>query len=243
MESDYQYADVRIAYWLGQYEYHPRSDKHGKALCEYFLDDLLHESEKLREFASKGKVVYDENHVVGEKELIWNVDLVLGPPVNKSLFVPPNKIARGELKEIWMAIDAKSIMTEHGKARRNRQRDINSFADIVRHHYPKAVKGAIVIINIADRFKSPLRESITTHTNISKLVEESVQLFREIEHAPVEGNRGIEGIGVIVISHTNIFGEPTKLITAPPAPQKGDKVHYQTFLQAMKKALEKRYLS
>lgn len=243
--SSHLYADERITDWLDRNGYHPRSDKHGAALCNFFLDDLVYVSERLHRAAREGRVVYERDYVVGKGSLLeWNVDLVLGPPITKPMVVPRETlIVEGQPKDIWMAVDAKTVMTEHDKARRNRQRDLNSFASIMKHHYPRSVTGGIMVVNIADRFKSPLREELTKHTNISRLVEETVQLFREIPRNTKEGDGNIEGTAVIVVSHTNIAGDKTRLVTSSPAPQKGDITYYRRFLELMREAFEYRYLS
>lgn len=237
------YADQRIVPWLNENGYHPRSNAHGKAICDYFVDDLIHSSDLLQKAASQGDIVFKSDFKVGqESELEWKVDLILGPPLIKPIATPSSaRLARGEPKDVWLALDAKTIMTEHGKARRNRQRDLNSFASIMKHHYPSSVVGGIIVVNLADRFKSPLRSQVTQHRNIGKLVEESVQLFREVPRAPKEGSGGIEAIGVIVVKHTNIPSDKTTLVTGLPAPQIGDPVHYKTFLTLMKEALEYRH--
>lgn len=241
--SSHLYADERIVRWLDKNRYHPRSDRHGKALCDYFLDDLLYCSNMLRKAVGNGELIYKSDYRVGEgSELEWTVDLVIGPPITKPILIPADKrIVEGEPREVWLAVDAKTVMTEHGKARRNRQRDLNSFGGIMKHHYPNSVVGGVVIVNIANRFKSPLRKGITQHKNIYKLVEETAQLFREVPRTPKEGDKGIEAIGVIVVNHTNIPEDKTSLITDPPAPQIGDVVHYQEFLHLMKEALEYRH--
>lgn len=237
----HSYADERIARWLDESGYHPRSNKHGKALCDYFLDDILYCSDPLREAAKNGDIVHETDYTVGSGAFRWTVDLVLGPPVSKPLFVSVKGIEAGEPKEIWLAIDAKSVMTEHGKARRNRQRDLNSLASSVKHYYPNCVVGGIVPVNISERFKSPLREGITHHRNIRELVKGTIQIFREIPRADVKGGGGIEAVSVIVVDHTNIPGDRTRLVTSYPAPQEGDISHYQEFLRLIKEALEQRY--
>lgn len=237
-----RFADERIAQWLDANTYHPRSDKHGKNLCRYFLDDLLRESELLQKHAQERKIVYDEDLVVGQGALRWNVDLVLGPP-SQHLLGGAQRLVQGEPREIWLAIDAKSVMTEHVKARRNRQRDLNSLAGIMKHHHPKSVVGGLMLVNMAPRFKSPLRDDVTIHNNIERLVAETVEMFDEIPRARIEGGAGIEAVGVIVVEHTNLPGDRTRLITEPPAPQVGDLAFYRTALNTLQEALESRFLT
>lgn len=243
MSESHEYADRRITQWLNENQYHPRSDKHGIMLCRYFLEDLLYGSPLLRRIASKGQVVYDEDFTLGEGALRWTIDLVLGPPIQAKTSSREVGITKSEPKEIWLAIDAKSVMTEHGKARRNRQRDLNSLANIVKHYYPRSIVGGLILLNIASRFKSLLREKITYHRNIERLVAETIEIFNEIPRANIEGGSGIEGVGVIVVNHTNDPKYATTLVRRPPAPQEDNFANYHRFFEIMKEALEGRFFT
>jgi hypothetical protein len=253
----HRYGDERIVEWLRQERewsypknvpYHPRSDKHGGAQCRYFVDDLLHESEALREVAEAGEVVYQEDYEVGEGGLSWNTDLVMGPPAaGEQLSYEGDRVMpTADPSEIWLAVDAKSIMTEHQKARRNRQRDINSFADIMHHHHERAITAGILLINLAKQFDSPLRDpdDLTDHRDVERLVNEILDMFRSINRAEGEISSNLDGAGCVVVEHTNILddGVGTRLVTEEPAPQEGDPVHYPTFVGIIKATLEDRFL-
>jgi len=128
-------ADVEIAKYLEANNYHPRSSKHGDALCRFLLIDLLASCDAFRAAAERERIVFRTNFTIDPLSADrWNADLVVGPPTQPPLprATRVGPIAEGDPHEIWMAIDAKTIMTEHGKARRNRQRDLNSFHDIGR---------------------------------------------------------------------------------------------------------------
>lgn len=241
-------GDERLAEWLDENDYHPRSPAHGSASCLFFIDDLLHESKPFREAAKNGEIVYQEDYTVGQGDSKWNTDLVVGPPKDEVQTETGSErpIVEAEPEEVWLAIDAKSVMTEHGKARRNRQRDINSFADIMHSHYPGAVTGGLLLINSADRFKSPLRDEddITEHDRIEDLVAETIDIFRDIDRAQGKVSPNVDGVGCIVVNHTNMDdGQQTTLVTDPPAPQKGDIVHYPEFLEIILEVLEDRWLT
>ena len=245
----HRYGDERLAEWLQENRYHPRSPKHGSASCLYFLDDLLFESEAFTEAARNGELVYQEDYTVGQGPSRWNTDLVVGPPADatevRTELDSDRPIQEAEPAEVWLAVDAKSVMTEHGKARRNRQRDINSFADIMHRHHPGAVTGGLLLINVAERFKSPLRDEddVTEHDRIEQLVEETVDIFRDIDRADGEISPNVDGVGCIVVDHTNMDdGQETRLVTEPPAPQSGEIVHYEDFLHIMIDTLEGRFL-
>jgi len=209
---------------------------------------MLHESDVFREVAREGEIVYQEDHNVGEGDSKWNVDLIIGPPREEvqTEIGDDVSLVEAEPEEVWLAIDAKSVMTEHGKARRNRQRDINSFADIMHSHYPGAVTGGILLINLADRFKSPLRDEddITEHDRIEDLVAETVDIFRDIDRAQGKVSPNVDGVGCVVVEHTNLDDDhETRLVTEPPAPQKGDIVQYHEFLEIIIDVFEDRWLT
>lgn len=232
-------ADVAIVKYLAANQYHPRSSKHGDALCQFLLNDLLTTCESFRNAADRDAIVYRPNYTIDP--LLsdrWNADLVVGPPTQPPEPSTPRvgSIAEGDPHEIWMAIDAKTIMTEHGKARRNRQRDLNSFQDILHRKNSRTIVGGLLIVNIAERFQSPLArqaKGITVHKNIVRLVTEIVTLMGGIARAGPDGGRssGIEALGVIVVSHSNVVGEPTRLVMEPPAPAPDDPLSYSSFLR------------
>jgi len=255
--SEHRYGDERIVDWLNQERdwsyprnvpYHPRSDSHGGAQCRYFVDDLLYESDVIREAAAASELVYQEDYEVGEGGLSWNTDLVIGPPAD-SVQVSSDgdrKMAQADPAEIYLATDAKSIMTEHQKARRNRQRDINSFADIMHHHHEKALTAGILLVNLAEQFDSPLRdpEDITDHVHIERIVGEIIEMFDSINRSEGEISANLDGAGIVVVDHTNLINDvdETELVTDPPAPQEGDRVHYRTFAGQMADWFEDRFL-
>lgn len=211
--------------------YHPRSSAHGDKLCELVLEDLLKNCDSFSRAAREGRIVYKLNYVIDKgSPTQWNLDLVVGPPIEPTRTLSPRReIAAGTPKEIWLALDAKTIMTEHGKTRRNRQRDLNSLHDILHDKNPKTIVSGLVIVNMASRFKSPLRPEITNHRNVDRLVKETVTLLSGLKMSK-QGGPGLEALGIIVVSHSNIAQEPTKLITTDPAPQVGEPTHYSSFL-------------
>jgi hypothetical protein len=255
--SEHRYGDERIVDWLNQERdwsyprnvpYHPRSDSHGGAQCRYFVDDLLYESDAIRQAATAGELVYQEDYEVGEGGLSWNTDLVIGPPAD-SVQVSldgDREMTQADPAEIYLAADAKSIMTEHQKARRNRQRDINSFADIMHHHHEKALTAGILLVNLAGQFDSPLRDpdDITDHVHIDRIVGEIIEMFDSINRSEGEISANLDGAGVVVVDHTNLIDDvdETVLVTDPPAPQEGDRVHYRTFASQMADWFEARFL-
>ena len=228
-------APERMVRWLGEHGYHPRSNKHGEALCDFLLQDLLDGCPAFRRLAAAGMIVWMGDFVVNPDSIArrWMGDLVVAAPAHAPLVrAGDGGIARGDPREIWMAIDAKSTMTKYGKARMNRARDLNSFQDIMHNNDGRTVVGGLMMLNIAERFKSPLRPSITIHRGIERLVAESVGILRDLPRAERgSGRRGLEAVGAIVVNHTNVQGDQSTLASAAPAPASDDPVSYRRFLQ------------
>ena len=236
-------ADREFVDYLEKVMYHPRSSEHGDKLCILLLQDLLRLCEPFNKAAKERRIVYRLNYVIDKgSPTQWNLDLVVGPPALKAqqLLESNDALLLGEPAEIWLAIDAKTIMTEHCKARRNRQRDLNSLQDILHRKNRRTIVGGLLVVNIADSFKSPLRPEITIHRNIRRIVQETIDLFKGLPLAKSAGT-GLDGLGIIVVSHTNTKGDSSRLFTEEPAPQPGDSLHYLMFLQDICSEFKKRY--
>jgi hypothetical protein len=160
---------------------------------------------------------------------------------------------------IQIAIELKSIWTEHGKARWNRLRDFNSFHGYAHQYNPSTVAAAFLVVNSADRFWSPLRklDDITVHTRpkrtARKLAQETVDIFRSI-HLRNSANDvpGMEAIGVLVVEHDNLavhpnaasyadIAKPTVIPSPPTNPAVGDPLHYETMIQRICTAYTQRW--
>lgn len=226
-------APERIVGHLREAGYHPRSNVHGKILCEYVLEDLLAICPKISDHAAAGRLVYDIQRKIIVAGSEWNIDLVLGPPPGGIVTVIPARgIAKASPATIRIAIEAKTVMTEHGKARRNRQRDLDSFHQFVHRYDASTVAAALTVVNLAERFKSPLRPDVSTHRNVRGLVQETMSLLRSLPQRSARGEEaGLEANGAILVSHDNIDLGATRLVTTSPAPQVGDPLNYDSFLR------------
>lgn len=224
-------APERFIEHLKQHGYHPRSDRHGNALCQFVMEDLLTLCPRISQHASNGLLVYGLNREIIVGNSNWNIDLVLGPPEAKP-DSSPGTIQNLPPTTIRIAIEAKSVMTEHGKARRNRLRDLDSFHQFVHRYDSQAIAAGLMILNIAPQFRSPLRPEVSVHRNVRQLVEQTIGLLRTLPARSTPNHvAGLEAIGVIVVHHDNLGSQNTRLVTGPPAPQTGDPIHYRSFVQ------------
>jgi hypothetical protein len=102
---------------------------------------------------------------------------------------------------------------------------------------------------------SPTRDEgdITEHSDIDRIGEETVELFRNIplRNDPSDGG-GMEGMGVLVVRHDNLDKNPdlppnapstqmTTLVTDDPAPPSGDPLNYSTMIYRLCRSYEDRW--
>ena len=242
---------------LRESAYHPRSDAHSNAICLGILGDLLEHCPPLAEKARSGELVAQLNHTVTFSYQRWNIDLALGPPAG-----PPTPPAGGELIRIEVpsvvevALEAKGVMTEHGKARHNRLRDLQAFHHHAHTYNQKVVAVGIIVVNVSTVYWSPTRApgDITYHANIDELGRQTVELYRSLplRHTPADGP-GLEAACVLVVDHDNLVKNvklppnapdpvETTLVTGAPAPQIGDPLHYATMIQRICRAYRDRWV-
>jgi hypothetical protein len=154
---------------------------------------------------------------------------------------------------IQIAIELKGIVTEHGKARKNRLRDFNSFHSYAHRYDPRTIAAAFLVVNSAEYFFSPLNLGKTARSEINhhgrtlaaarQVAKSAIDLFRAIplRHSETDGP-GLEALGVAVIEHDNLafhpdsskyapLHRPTQVAPSPPQLPPGDPLHYQAMIQ------------
>lgn len=242
---------------LGRHQYHPRSDAHSNAICTAILRDLLSHCPPLAQRAQTGEIVASLNHTATISYQRWNIDLALGRPASAA--EPPSK---GESVRfdtpalIEVAMEAKGVMTEHGKARHNRLRDLQAFHHHAHMYNQQTVAVGVVVVNVAPVYWSPTRdpEDITEHTRIDQLGKETVDLFRNLplRNSSKDGP-GLEAACVVVVSHDNLKKNPALPAGAPapsdsvlversPAPPIGDPLNYATMIHRICRAYQDRWV-
>jgi len=251
--------------------YHPRTSKHSDTQSFVIIRDLLAACPMLSHRALSGEVVAKLRHhqQVGHND--WVIDIAIGTPPG-----PPRHPEEGELIRwteptlIQVAIELKSIWTEHGKARKNRLRDFNAFHSYAHQYNPKTVAAAFLVVNASELFLSPLnletrnREPITWHRQKAKqtpqLVKETIDIFRSVHLRNNDSDvPGLEGMGVVVIEHDNLnylqgrpqhaevyekyrhLQRPSMASKVPVALRVGDPLHYNTMIQRICNAYSERF--
>jgi len=214
--------------------YHPRSDKHSNALAKAIASDLFEHCPNIRERAAKGRLVYDLNFDLRAGTAQWNIDLVLGEPgLGREAEGNGEGIPRQTPSTVQIAVEIKSVMTEHRKAVKNRKRDFEAHHQHVHNYNNEAIAGGVLVVNASPVFKSPLRELTTVHKEPDTLVEHCVSELRSVA---VRGGRtgyGLEARCAIVLDFDNINSAAASFVTSRTAPSLGDPMHYDSFIRTL----------
>jgi len=216
---------------LTEHRYHPRSDKHSNALADAIVGDLLRHCTVMAEAAVVGRIVYSKNVDVRAGTADWNVDLVIGAAPLAAEAPEKGRIQAESPASVQIAIEIKSVMTEHRKAVKNRKRDLEAHHEHVHNVDRNAIAAGVLVINAADRFQSPLRRDATVHRNPDRLVEHCISELRSVASRGGATGYGLEAKCAIVLAHTNLEGDQTRYVTRRPAPEPGDPLHYDSFVR------------
>lgn len=217
---------------LRQHGYHPRSDKHSNELGQAIVSDLLARCATLSAAAERGEVAYDLNADLRFGTSTWNVDLVIGRVAipTPQTYAP---IVRRTPDRVQIAIEIKTVMTEHRKAVKNRKRDFEAHHEHVHNYDQHAIAGAVMLLNQSPWFKSPLRVALTHHGDDRKtraLVEHCLNELRNVTERRSLGQNGMDAKCAIIVSTDNVSIGSANYVERAPAPQPGDPLHYDGFI-------------
>lgn len=249
-------APQRFAAWLTAHEhkdpsygwvyrYHSRSDAHSIALSSLILEDLVGACPVLRTQALADNIVYGINakHTFpnGKKKTL---DLAIGTTKSvkgKSRFV--NTIFLGEIDRVLISCEAKTVMTEHGKSQPRVFDELGSSHAIVHQGDCEAIAAGITVVNIAKTFVSPLRQKgAELHVSKHKQPHAAERMVNHLRGLPIRdavNGVGFDAYATIVVDCDN--QGPASLWTAAPAPQRGERDHYGTFLNRLASAFAERF--
>ncbi|MBI4219373.1 MAG: hypothetical protein HY682_04450 [Chloroflexi bacterium] len=219
---------------LKAYGYHPRSNKHSDALSKCIVQDFVMQCSAAAARARSGLLVYDLNFSIFTGTAEWRIDLVFGAPPAGPVAVPEGSpIARFTPATVQIAIEHKAVMTEHHKAVKNRKRDFEAHHTNIRLYNPDTISGAILIVNAAPVFQSPLRPSRTIHRNPDDLVRHCMGEFRSIQKRHTVTGSGLDVRAAIAVDVDNLDPKGYRYFPGRSAPRVGDPIHYDSFMQEL----------
>jgi hypothetical protein len=252
--------EAELVAHLNQGGYHPRTSRHSDFQSLIIIRDLVAQCPLIAQRAANGEMVAKLRHHQQVGHADWVIDIAMGTcasiPKPSDLKTP---ITMTPPVIIQIAIELKSVWTEHGKARLNRLRDFNSFHGYAHQYSQDTVAAAFLVVNSAEVFWSPLRskDDITTHGTAKKtsrqLAKETVDRFRSIHLRDGSADApGMEALGVVVVEHDNLsinpdapkyakLHKPTTIAPTPPNPPIGDPLHYESMIQRICNAYGQRF--
>lgn len=165
----------------------------------------------------------------------WSVDL---DDQQRTLFESFPVAHEGPVGSVLVAMEAKACMTAHQKAGPRLYDELNSSHGIVHASSANALAVGFVMVNAADTFVSPdlnrrLAPGQSRETSQHKQPHALNAALRAIGQLPRRSDasaRGYDGLGIVVVDAPN-DGTPVRLVTAEPAPQPGDNLHYDSMLR------------
>ena len=242
------------------YRYHSRSDAHSIELCELVMRDILKQCPIMQEQAARGEIAYGVNieHFWESSGKAKALDLAVGVPARPALpasgiqRVSSNRRKSGELPSagrnvftnVLIACEAKAVMTEHGKSQPRVFDELSSSHEIVHQGSQETIAAGIVMVNAAATFASPLRQEKGAPILFSKhdqprVTERMVNHLRGLRIRDEIGQVGFDAFCTFVVDCDN--QTTCVLHTGSPAPQPGDKDHYDTFIERIVRFYSERF--
>lgn len=242
------------------WQYHSRSDRHSKIACWAVLFDLLRGCPLLRQHAATGKVRFGINHEMRDFRLNRkkNLDLVLcvGAPAmgapdfavygreigmvlsateERELAALPG-LAVGEVSTVLVALEAKACMTAHVKARPRLYDELASSFQTIHGDTANALAAAFVMINTADEFLSPGKNTGRGKPTVNehRQPEDALAVLAKVMELPRRSDdrgAGFDAIGVSMVSCRN-DGTPVE-VDAEMGRKVDQVVRYDTLIQRL----------
>jgi hypothetical protein len=209
--------------------FNPRSQTNSNVLSDFVIADLQTLCPEIADHLKSDEIVPIKNADVRTKVASRNVDLVLDEQ---------------NLGPVRVAVEHKTIMTAHGKARWNRYGDIIAYCNHMHNHRRESIAGATVIINCSPAYENPdafAKGLLRPRFNMQKVVADTAKIFSDIplRSVPEEPNDQPEALAVIIVDYDG--QNPAKLVTGDLAPQPGSPIHYDSFLARVCNLYRQRY--
>ena len=218
--------------WINHHlGFNPRSQAASNALADFILEDLTRDCPSLRRALRSGVLVARKSAPVRTTVAERDVDLVLCEETH-------------ELPRLRLAVENKTIMAAHGKARKNRYGDIIAYANHVHNHRADCIAGSVLVINHSSEYENPdafAKGLKRPRLDMDRLVSDTVQLFANIPLRDTTGQSFElpEALAVIVLEYDGV--RPAKLLKKPPAPRASEHYHYAAFMRRLCELHGKRF--
>ncbi len=202
--------------------FNPRSQANSDALADFVVADLMAMCPALSAALKSGELKPLKNSNVRTKVAERSIDLVICESAEA-----PNISVR-------VSVENKTIMTAHGKARKNRYGDLIAYSNHMHNHNRKCVAGAIVVVNVSPAYENPdafAKGLARPRFKMEKVVADTIAIFDKIplRNTVDDPSELPEAVAVIVVDYDGV--SPAKLVGGPLAPQVGSNVNYDSFIR------------
>ncbi|MGH9762981.1 MAG: hypothetical protein ACREDR_17320 [Blastocatellia bacterium] len=226
--------------WINDHlGFNPRSQKNSDALSDFVLADLRAGCPALERALDSGRLRPRKNINVKTKVVERNVDLVI-----QDMHDQPDVVLPGPVVAFSIAVEHKTIMTAHGKARKNRYGDIIAYSNHMHNHWRDCIAAAIVVINTSLAYQNPdafAKDLVRPQFKMDKIVKATSAIFAGIplRDSSEDPSDQPEALAVIVVDYDG--ANPATLITDERAPQIGEPHHYDSFLNRICELYDRRF--
>jgi hypothetical protein len=211
-------APYRYIEWINSHlGFNPRSQANSNALSDFILDDLRKSCPSIAHHLNLQELEPVKNADVRTRVASRNVDFVF----------------RDKPATARAAIEHKTIMTAHGKARWNRYGDVIAYCNHMHNHRKDCIAGATVIINCSPAYENPdkfAKGLVRPKFDMNKVVADTAKIFAgvQLRSTADEPNDQPEALAVIIVDYDG--QNPAKLVENDMGPRSDSPIHYDNFI-------------
>jgi hypothetical protein len=214
--------------------FNPRAQQNSNALSDFVVADLMMSCPAMGAAIKSKALIPKKNSEVKTESALRTIDLVIFEQ------------AKLPLVSVCVSVENKTIMTAHGKARKNRYGDIIAYSNHMHNHRRDCIAGAIVAINISPKYENPdefAKGLERPKFDMEKIVRDTIGIFARIplRNGPTDPSDRPEALAVIIVDYDGM--SPAKLVTEAPAPQVNEIIHYEFFIARIRQLWEERFLA
>ena len=145
---------------------------------------------------------------------------------------------------VQLSVEHKTVMTAHGKARKNRYGDIIAYCNHMHNHRRDCIVGATVVINTSEAYENPdafARGLERPKFKMEKVVRDTVKIFEGVplRESPDDPNDLPEALTVIVVNYDGV--NPATLVTSEASPDHSSPANYDNFIKRLAAKYEDRF--
>lgn len=205
-----------IAWTNAHLGFNPRAQANSNALCDFVVADLQRACPEIDAAIRSTTLTVAKNPNVRTKVAERSIDLVL---------------RQGTTEVVCISVENKTIMTAHGKARKNRYGDIIAYCNHMHNHCNECIAAAIVIVNTSPVYENPdafAKGLLRPKFKMEKVVADTIKIFDQIplRELPAEPDDQPEALAVVVVNYDGV--QPATLVDYLP---EASQIHYNRFIE------------